>query len=394
MKRTWRNDTPYPGKAIKLESSVLQISSLSTEIIFWLIALISLILTVFFWHKLTPSKFRHVTARVSAIVFIQVFALAATGITINRAGEFYSSWGDLFGSKNQLAKIAIEPNLLAQISAKDILAAKRTAGGSLILREVIKGAHSNISDVVYVVLPPGIAAQMEANPSSPTVGTNYQVVELFPGYPGVPQTWINSMAGISTLERLENAGTVQNSIAIIPAINVSPGQDTECLNFVGGPQVETWISTDMHEFATKFLGIDARPWTSFGYSTGGWCAAEVAVRHPDLYSNAISLAGYFKPLFSLGVSKREKKYLTTRYDLIAALQKSQSPIHMMIIASVKDKFTNKAAKEFITAASALVPIRYVPIPIGGHNTNVWKPFVGTAFEWMNQQNTSTGSATP
>jgi len=119
-----------------------------------------------------------------------------------------------------------------------------------------------------------------------------------------------------------------------------------------------------------------------------------AVRHPDLYSNAISLAGYFKPLFSLGVSKREKKYLTIRYDLIAALQKSKSPIHMMIIASVKDKFTNKAAKEFITAASALVPIRYIPIPIGGHNTNVWKPFVGTAFGWMNQQSTPAGSTSP
>ncbi len=382
------------GGSIKLESSVLQISSLSTEIFFWLITFSSLILTVIFWRKLTPSKLRHVTARVSALIFIQVFALAATGITINRAGEFYSSWGDLFGSKNQLAKIAIEPNLLAQISAKDILAAKKTAGGSLIIHEVIKGAQSHIADVVYVVLPPKIATQMQANPSSPSVGSDYQVVELFPGYPGVPQTWINSMAGITTLENLENKGTIKNTIAIIPAINVSPGQDTECLNFVGGPQVETWITTDMHQFATTFLGLDARPWTSFGYSTGGWCAAEVAVRHPDLYSNAISLAGYFKPLFSIGVSKREKKYLTTRYDLIASLQKNQTPIHMMIIASAKDKFTNKAAKDFITSASALVPIRYVPIPIGGHNTNVWKPFVGTAFEWMDQQTTPKSSTTP
>ena len=394
MKRTWRNDTPYLGGLAKLESTVLQISSVSTEIIFWLITLIALCMTVIFWQKLTPQKGRHITARVSAIVFIQVFALAATGITINRAGEFYSSWGDLFGSKNQLAKIAIEPNLLAQISAKDILTAKRTSGGSLILREVIKGTKSHISDVVYVVLPPKIATEMEGNPSSPSVGSEYHIVELFPGYPGVPQTWIKSMDGISALEKLENAGTVQSTIAIIPAVNVSPGQDTECLNFVGGPQVETWITTDMHEFAKKFLGIDARPWTSFGYSTGGWCAAEVAVRHPELYENAISLAGYFKPLFSIGVSKREKRYLTSRYDLIAALQKSKSPIHMMIIASAKDKFTNKAAKEFITAASSLVPIRYVPIPIGGHNTNVWKPFVSTAFEWMDQESTLTGSTNP
>jgi len=373
---------------------VLLISSLSTEILFWLVTLIALVLTVVFWHKLTPTKWQHITGRVSAIIFIQLFALASAGITINRAGEFYASWGDLFGSKNQLSKIAVAPNLLAQISAKDIAQARRTSGGSLIIREVIKGATSGISDVVFVVLPPKIAAQMEANPSSPSVGNDYQVVELFPGYPGVPQTWIGSMDGITTLENLENAGRVQNTIAIIPAINVAPGEDTECLNFVGGPQVETWITSDMHEFATRFLGVDARPWNSFGYSTGGWCATQVAIRHPDLYSNAVSLAGYFKPIFSLGVSKREKKFLTNKYDLIAILKKSPSNQHLLIIASQKDKFTKAAAQNFMKDASLLIPIRYIPIPIGGHNTSVWKPFVSTAFEWINEQNLVAVATTP
>ena len=373
---------------------MLLISSLSTEILFWLVTLIALVLTVVFWHKLSPTKWHHITGRISAIIFIQVFALASTGITINRAGEFYASWGDLFGSKNQLSKIAVAPNLLAQISAKDIAEARKTAGGSLIFREVIKGATSGISDVVYVVLPPKIAAQMEANPSSPSVGNDYQVVELFPGYPGVPQTWIGSMGGITTLEALENAGRVQNTIAIIPAINVAPGEDTECLNFVGGPQVETWITSDMHEFASRFIGIDARPWTSFGYSTGGWCATQVAIRHPDLYSNAVSLAGYFKPLFSLGVSKREKNFLTNEYDLIATLKKVPSTQHLLIIASQKDKFTKIAAANFMRDAANLIPIRYIPIPIGGHNTSVWKPFVSTAFEWINGQNPAAVATTP
>jgi len=376
---------------------VLLLSSLSTEILFWAVTALAIVLTVFFWHKLVSKKFRHIFARVSIIIFIQIFALASTGITINRNGQFYASWGDLFGSKNQLAKIAVAPDLLAQISGKDIKQANTTAGGSLIFREVIKGEQSKISDVVYVVLPPKIAAQMEANPASPSVGSDYQVVELFPGYPGVPQTWIGSMAGITTLENLENSGAVQNTIAIIPAINVSPGVDTECLNFVGGAQVETWLTHDMKVFATKFIGIDNRPWSSFGYSTGGWCAAEVAIRHPDLYNSAVSLAGYFKPLFSAGINKREKNFLQGKYDLIATLKKVPTSVHLMIIASKKDKFTNLAANNFMSAASGLIPIRYVPIPIGGHNTNVWKPFVSTAFEWINQQNpapTPAPSTTP
>ena len=373
-------------------SAVLLLSSLSTEIFFWVVTASAIILTIFFWHTLAPKKLRHIVARFSAIIFIQLFALASTLITINRAGEFYASWGDLFGSKSQLAKIAVQPELIAQISAKDIAGAKKTAGGSLIFREVIVGATSKIADVVYVVLPPKIAAQMQANLSSPTIGSDYQVVELFPGYPGVPQAWIGSLSGIQTLEKLENAGTVQNTIAIIPAINVAPGQDTECLNFVGGPDVETWITTDMRAFATKFIGLDNRPWTSFGYSTGGWCAAEVAIRHPDLYNNAVSLAGYFKPTFSIGISKHEKNFLLSKYDLITALKKAPTGVHMMIIASQKDKFTNLAAKNFMSAATGLIPIRYVSIPQGGHNTNVWKPFVSTAFEWINAQNPTTSVA--
>ncbi len=366
---------------------MLLLSSLSTEIIFWTVTSVAIVLTVLFWQKFSGRKFRHIAARITVIIFIQVFALASTGVTINRSGEFYASWGDFFGSKNQLAKIAIAPNLLAEISAKDIAGGRITAGGSLILREVITGARSKISDVVYVVLPPKITSQMRANPSAPSVGTEYQVVELFPGYPGVPQTWIGSMAGITTLENLENSGTVQNTIAIIPAINVAPGQDTECLNFVGGAQVESWITTDMHDFATKFIGIDNRPWSSFGYSTGGWCAAEVAIRHPDLYSSAVSLAGYFTPSFSLGVSKRERSSLTSEYDLVATLKKSPTTTHLMIIASQKDKFTNRAARTFMSATAGLIPTRYVPIPVGGHNTSVWKPFVSTGFEWINSLNT-------
>jgi len=370
------------------------LNSLSTEIIFWSITVVLIALTVIFWNRLSAKKWHHVTARILVLVLIQVLALTSTGITINRAGEFYASWGDIFGSKNQLAKIAIEPSLLAQISAKDIRSAKKTAGGSLIFREVIKGSRSGISDVVYVVLPPKIAAQMEANPSTPSVGSDYQVVELFSGYPGVPQTWIGSMAGISALEKLESSGLVQNTIAIIPSINVAPGLDTECLNFVGGPLVQTWITSDMRDFASKFIGVDGRPWSTFGYSTGGWCAAVAAIFHPEMYSNAVVLAGYFKPLFNSGVSKREKIFLTSKYSLIRELRKNPMKVHLMLIASQKDSFTNRAAQEFMKSAAPFISIRYVPIPIGGHNTTVWKPFIPTAFKWINAQNVLVVSPAP
>ncbi len=359
---------------------MLPLLSLSTEFVFWILTAAILIATVLFWSKFSRHNWKNITARFSLILTIQFLALASIGITINRSGEFYSSWSDLFGAQGQYQQLAISPSALSQIEMKDLASATHTKGGSLIFRKIIKGAKSGISNVVYVVASPTIAKELVGPTHS--IGSNYQVVELFPGTPGVPQTWIGTLDGISTMENLERAGKIPPTIAVIPAINVEPGQDTECMNFVGGAQVETWITGDMKSFMQTFMGVDNRLWSSFGYSTGGWCAAEVAVLHQEQYSQGVSLAGYFNPILSRGLSKREKNYLASKYDLVKYLKRHTVNTKIMVIASVKDRFANSSAQKFMLGANALISIKYIPIPIGGHNIKVWKPFVATGFLWI------------
>ena len=358
--------------------------SLSTEVLFWFLTAGLLLATVFFWHKFSHWHWKHVSGRFFLIVAIQCLALTAMGVTINRSGEFYSSWSDLFGAQGQYLKIAISPAELTQITLKDLRSATHTKGGSLIFRKVITGAKSRISNVVYVVASPKIAASL-AGPTR-SIGSQYQVVELFPGTPGVPQTWIGTLDGISTMENLEIAGQIPPTLAVIPAINVQPGTDTECMNFVGGAQVESWVTGDMKRFMQSFMGVDNRLWSAFGYSTGGWCAAEVAVLHQEQYSAGVSLAGYFSPLLPLGLSKREKKYLSNHYDLIKYLRQDHRNTKLLIIASVKDRFTNYSAQKFMKSANSLIPIKYIPIPSGGHNINVWKPYIAPGFLWISGAN--------
>ena len=358
--------------------------SLSTEVLFWFLTAGLLLATVFFWHKFSHWHWKHISARFSLIVAIQCLALAAMGVTINRSGEFYSSWSDLFGAQGQYQKIAISPAELTQITLKDLRSATHTKGGSLIFRKVITGAKSRISNVVYVVASPKIAASL-AGPTH-SIGSQYQVVELFPGTPGVPQTWIGTLDGISTMENLELAGQIPPTLAVIPAINVQPGLDTECLNFVGGAQVESWVTGDMKRFMQSFMGVDDRPWSAFGYSTGGWCAAEVAVLHQEQYSEGVSLAGYFSPMLPFGLSKREKNYLSNHYDLIKYLRHDHRNTKLLIIASVKDRFTNYSAQKFLKSANSLIPIKYIPIPSGGHNIKVWKPYIAPGFLWISGAN--------
>jgi len=365
---------------------MLGIASLGTEIFFWLCAGLLLLLVIFLWRKLSTDTWQHISARFSLLFALQIFVIAALGVTINRAGDFYDSWSDLFGSKNDLVKVAISPEDLSLISSTDIASATRTSGGSLIIHKVITGAQSGISSNVYVVASPKIAVQLESPTHS--IGSDYQVDELFPGTPGIPQTWTGALDVVTTLEKLEMSGQISPTILVIPAINVVAGEDTECLNIVGGPQVESWITSDMRTFMTRFIGVDQRLWGAFGYSEGGWCATEAAVLHTDQYFGAVSLAGYFHPQYDSGLPKRQESALFARYDLAAHIIAKPVATKLLVIASVKDRFANAAATQFVAQVGSHISLKYIPVAKGAHNTSVAKPFVPTGLLWLNSENSA------
>lgn len=358
--------------------------SLRTELTFWLLGFALFIFTVIKWNLLAGERFRHFSARFALLILIQVTFLASIGVSINRAGEFYSSWSDLAGIKSDLSKSAVSTAALTGITAHDLRKGELTRGGSLVIKKIITGENSGVTDTVYVVLPPKIAKALRINTDFSRVNLDYKVVELFSGYPGVPATWIGALKGIPAIEKLENEKKIPQTIAIIPSINVVPREDTECLNFRNGPQVETWLTKDMRLFAQRFVGIDSRPWATFGYSTGGWCAAEIAIRHQDQFSAGVSLAGYFAPAFATRTSAVERAYLKVEYDLISQLQRANNSVKLLVIASPHDRFSYGSTQKFLKAATGLVSIKYDEIPSGGHNLSVWRPFVTTGFLWMNQ----------
>lgn len=352
-----------------------------TEISLWLSTLGAVLLTIIFWHKLAIHNFRNIFIRVSAIIIIQLLLAGSIAIEVNRSGNFYASWDDLLGSKNDLAKIATSPESLAAISAADVKSARKTPNGSLIFKKVITGASSKVSERVYVVASPSISRSFESTPS-PQLPKNYQVVELFSGYPGVPETWIGTLHGIETMEKMEIDGEIPPTIAIIPAINVVRRVDTECLNIPGIAQVETWLTTDMKTFAQKFIGIDNRKWSTFGFSTGGWCAAALAVRNTDQYQQAISLAGYFSPIFSAGVNKVQRTALINEYNLVKQIKSQINNPNLLIIYSKNDKTSYDSMENFVRAVGGSLPVKVIEIPHGGHNIKVWRPYIKSGFKWL------------
>lgn len=363
---------------------MLELLGLQTEIVAWLASAVAIFVTIYFWNRLSQNNWKQILSRFIAIMAIQGLVIIALGITINRSNDFYDSWGDLFGAKNQLAKLAVTTAELSTINSSDIAQATRTPNGSLIFKKIIKGEKSGISDWVYLVASPILARQLESPTHS--LDGNYQVIELFSGTPGVPQTWIQRLDVVSATETLEGVNQIIPTLFVIPSINVVAGLDTECMNFEGGAQVETWITDDMRTFVQKFIGIDDRRWGAFGFSTGGWCASVAALYHQDEYFGAVAIASYFQPKFSISLSKREKNYLSTKYDLVTRISEPSSTAKLLIIASVQDKFANYSANKFLFQTGYNPRIKYISESKGGHNISVWKPFVPTGLIWLTSIN--------
>jgi hypothetical protein len=315
------------------------------------------------------------------LILSNVLVVSSVGISINRAGTFYAGWSDLFGFQSNLKQIAIAPENLSLLTKKDLQTAKKTKAGSLIFKKVITGQDSGVSARVIVVMTPKVVNEIKHSKNF-ALGTDYQVVELFPGYPGVPETWIGALKGLDAMENMEKENKIPPTIAIIPAINVVPGLDTECLNIPGTSDVETWLTSDMKTFAQRFIGVDERKWSAFGYSTGGWCSAEVGIRHQDQYGSIVSLAGYFAPAFSAGVTSSERAVLKNEYDLVATLHAQPNTLQMMAIYSRQNDFETKSLFNFKNKVSDVLALKTVEIPEGGHNIKTWQPYVYTGFEWL------------
>jgi enterochelin esterase-like enzyme len=142
----------------------------------------------------------------------------------------------------------------------------------------------------YVYLPPGYDAKANAR-------RRYPVVYLLHGYPGSPIDWFRGAEIQDQMDALLRYQLVQPMLIVAP--NASGGwlHDSEMLNQVGGPQVETYLTR------TVVAAVDARYRTIpdrwgraiGGMSSGGYGALNLGLRHQATYSVILGMMPYGDP---------------------------------------------------------------------------------------------------
>jgi len=224
-------------------------------------------------------RFRLLPVRVLCGAMSIVVAMTGGVAAVNYYYGYYTSWGQLWadfhGGTGDLGVISATTTT-AQLESGRI--------GWITL----PGKLSGYSRRGLVYLPPQYGQPRYAR-------VRFPVVELFHGTPGSPLSW-DTVLNISELaDSLIARHLIGPMVLVMPAINGSGHDYQDCVN---GPGVndDTYLTRDVRADVRARYRVSHDPyeWGVAGYSSGGYCAANLALRHRASFGAAAVIEGYFR----------------------------------------------------------------------------------------------------
>ncbi len=355
------------------------------------------------WMVVTRQPVFRLLAACLAFVPAMLFGVVA----VNKYYGYYQTWGaalaDLTGQGAATGNTAPPPGI---VTAGSTAGGGPAAGGqfstltgsSTYLRLaqqqgytvhlMVAGARSHITRSVYVYLPPEYFQPGYQD-------YRFPVMELIHGQPGGPQDWINVVGVTDTLDRLISQRRAKPVVLVMPDANGAQRVSLQCLNQAGGPQDLTYLAQDLplaiaHRFRVEPPGP---AWAVAGYSEGGFCAANMALRFPARYGFSGVLSGYFKPFrnqleFPLRQvspfgGNRKLAGQNTPLDEIRKLRLGTPIPQFWLGAGTGSKLDVASAEVFWQELS----LRQASVPLiltkgGGHDMTTWRAEVPAMLAWM------------
>ena len=360
-----------------------------------LVALVVVVLAcvagaVWTWPRLAGPGARSVTGRLGVLVVVNLSVLLLAFALLNDQYQFFTDWSDLVATASTQAATTTAGGDATQAVATRVptthppVPAGRwsvLSGGGDLTTYAVTGVASGVTSQVQVLLPVGYSDPANAH-------RTYPVLMGFGGYPGA----------VSQLERAfrmpEAVASAQAQHLVGPTIDVfvqpwtPPGRDTECVDGPGGraagDQVETWAALDVPAWVhERFRAAAGRgSWATWGVSAGAYCAAMVAMLHPDTFSAAISFAGYDQPSWGNWIPFSPNDSAASRYDLVALARRDPPPTALWLFASRHDNLAYPATTALMAAARPPLSVTARISPVGGHGYLWWTPWFPTALAWL------------
>jgi enterochelin esterase-like enzyme len=373
---------------------------------FLAVAVWAIAVVLFIWlvarPRATASGWSGLLRRTGYQLAVIVTVLLAVGVSLNDQYGWYANWGDLgsaFGNA--------DPGNVVAAGAAAAQAAAADAGGSAVDHQSVPlGALPSLSSLGLTDKPGPSAGQVRdyriVGPVSRLTSTiavwfppqytdpsmtehRFPVLEAFHGTPGTPrQIWYNMSLGGRVAQQTA-VGNIAPSVIVMPFY--TPGQlDTECVDGgAGQPQIEQWLTRDVTSWVEHHLRVrtDRSSWATFGLSAGAWCASMLAMLHPDLYSAAISLGGYYQPDFSPSyVPFRPGTPQWNHYDLIRLAHDHPPTVALWVQTSRADTVSYGTTRQFLDAAKPPTSVTADVLSNAGHRLGVWTALIPRTLQWL------------
>ena len=314
--------------------------------------------------------FNRIWKRSIALIILQVTLLATIGLALNIQNGFYGSWSELFGISTY-ANQHIKPKTI------DLSRAKFTKNGAAIIQETFTGAKSGITATVWFLIPKHIVNVIENGSSE-----KFPAVLFLSGSPGVPTAWLHGLNLENQITEAKKTVYLRDFVAVLPQYNVVPHSDTGCMNIPNLVKVEDWLSKDLYDYVVSNLPVQTNGWAITGYSTGGWCSAMLALRHPEIFKAAAPIAGYYNPEFPFKIEMNLRRELRTKYDLVKIAKNTKNPLDIFMLTSTDDPNSYGATMWFHKQMGDAHNVELLVSPAGGHNFSTWRPLVQDVLKWF------------
>lgn len=336
----------------------------------------------------TPRSWKG--ACVNLVIMIVASALVAfsLGMVLNRYNAWYPTLQDLWttptsdeksenAGADPSAVFSAPPSTQPKPSGDPRTLPPLPSPGERQQKFSVPTADGKQSWHAVVVLPKGYFDAANAH-------RDYPVLYAGHGFPGTPQQWLGSLNLPEQVDRLTDAHRLAATIIVIP--DLMPNRaDTEC---TAGPdghtQLEDWLHRDLPGFLHAKLRTQpsrtSQAW--IGFSAGGWCGVMSTMLHPDAFAAAISLGGYFRPIWEKGTPAWAKGAAGKRLDLVQLAGSSPPPVALWIQTSRRDPQTYEVTKDLMKRAKPPLSVTATITETGGHALATWAPHVEPSLAWL------------
>jgi S-formylglutathione hydrolase FrmB len=222
--------------------------------------------------------------RRNVLVFAASFCLLSTGLVINGWLGYFPT---VRGAVTQLAGRPL-PNQI-DLRTAQAMQAKGVAPhhGALVAVTTSDRVSGFSHRGEWVYLPPAWFTSPPPPPLPPIL--------MIGGEFNTTADWVRAGDALSTLDTFAAAHGGYAPVVVFADATSGFTVDTECVNGVRGNAADHLTAEVIPEVGNLFGLNGQRKWEVVGFSSGGTCAVDLAVMHPELFSAFVDIGGDIGP---------------------------------------------------------------------------------------------------